>query len=204
MENFIKKYWWLLVVIAISTKYIYIQTRSPADYCDEEQRYLTNEELINHKLPQGLIKHMADVVKDKTKKATKLTNFEGIDANTTEFYQVYPQMIWVNRDAKNYDIPIVVFALYYFTPKEKEIFNKKYQEHLQKYFKKKSIPLSKRWGEKTIVGISYEQWLNGCGSWAFGQISIIDLIEEDTDGNKRRYKWEENPYQNNYKQGAIK
>lgn len=191
MENFIKKYWWLLVVIAISTKYIYMEIRSPADYCDEEQRYFTDEELINYKLPQGLREHMAYVVKDKTRWETNLTDFQGIDANTTEFYQKYPRMIWVKRHAKDYDIPITVKALYYFTPQEKEIFNKKYKEHLQKYFIEHSISLSRQWGKKTIVGIGYEQWLNGCGSWAFGQSPIIELIEEDAGYGRKN-----NPYQN--------
>ncbi|MDK9693890.1 MAG: hypothetical protein OEL19_06565 [Sulfurimonas sp.] len=185
MKNFIKKYWWLLVVIAISTNYIYLQTRSPADYCEEQQRYLTNEELT-----QGLADGLAGTIKDKTENALKST---GLDVNTTEFFQKYPHLIWVDRNASAKYFPISVNALYFFTPDEKKQFNQKWRKVLEEYYRSK--PPSERPKYKTVVGISYEQALNGCGRAVEPfQMPWIDYIEE----NEGRYA-KQNPYQNNLK-----
>ncbi|MGE4511954.1 MAG: hypothetical protein AB7D43_12735 [Sulfurimonadaceae bacterium] len=44
MENFVKKYWWLLfLLVGISSLFI---TADPIDYCQKEQRFLSDEEYI--------------------------------------------------------------------------------------------------------------------------------------------------------------
>lgn len=169
MKSFAKTYWWVFLFIALYAGYVYvILPHGPADYCEEKQRYLTNEELM-----KGLPEDMAWIVKHETEVVIQSPEFTGIDANTTEFFQKYPHLIWVDRNASRYDSPITIYARYFFTPTEKESFNRK-------------------WKYKTVVGVSYYVWLDGCGD-TMGTPPQFDLIEDDTSDAKQ------NPYQNSLK-----
>lgn len=166
MKSFAKTYWWVFLFIALFASYVYIiLPHGPADYCEEQHRYLTNEELT-----KGLSETLERGFKEETESAIRSSKFTGIDANTTKFFQKYPHLIWVDRNASRYDIPISVHALYFFTPSEKELFNQK-------------------WKHKTIIGVSYDEWLDGCGN-TMGVPPQYDLIEEDNG-----YYAKQNPYQ---------
>ncbi len=170
MNSFAKTYWWVFLFIALYAGYVYvILPHGPADYCEEQQRYLTNKELT-----KGLAEALERGIKEETESAIQSPKFTGLDANTTEFFQKYPHLIWVDRNASRYDIPISVNALYFFTPAEKERFNQK-------------------WKYKTVIGVSYEAWLNGCGH-IVETIPQYDLIEENSGWYAKQ-----NPYKNNLK-----
>lgn len=186
MKSFAKTHWWVFIFIGLYAGYIYvILPHGPADYCEEQQRYLKDEELT-----KGLADGLAETIKDETENALKST---GLDVNTTEFFQKYPHLIWVDRNASAKYFPISVNALYFFTPAEKEQFNQKWQKVLEERYRSK--PPSERPKYKIVVGISYEQALNSCGRAVEPfQMPWIDHIEE----NEGRYA-KKNPYQNNLK-----
>ncbi|MDO9179578.1 MAG: hypothetical protein Q7U16_14855 [Agitococcus sp.] len=186
MKSFAKTYWWVFLFIALYAGYVYmIMPHGPADYCEEQKRYLTNEELT-----KGLKEELVSGIKEETKWAIQSSKFKGIEANTTAFFQKYPHLIWVDRNASRHDIPISVHALYFFTLAEKEQFNQERQK-VKKGNHEISPPQQQEY--KAVIGISYDAWLNGCGH-IMETIPQYDLIEENSGWYAKQ-----NPYQNNLK-----
>ena len=187
MKSFAKTYWWIFLFIALYASYVYvILPHGPADYCEEEQRYLTNVELT-----KGLPEALERGIKEETELAIQSSEFKGIEANTNAFFHKYPHLIRVDRNESRYDIPISVNALYFFTPAEKEQFNQERQK-IKKGNHETSPPQRPEY--KTVIGVSYEAWLNGCGH-IMETIPQYDFIEENNG-----YYAKQNPYQNNLKQ----